>query len=343
VIQVSLGEIVAALGGELTGDPATPIDRIGPLDTATPTTLGFLANPRYQAQLATSQAACVIVSPALREAAQARGACIVTADPYHYFARATQFWAARMRPAARPGIHATAVIDPTAQVHPTASIAAFAVVEAGASVGEQSVIGAHGFIGEGASVGANTRFAAHVVLGAGCSVGERGIFHSGVVIGSDGFGFAPHQGRWEKIEQLGAVRIGHDVEIGANTTVDRGALQDTVIDEGVKIDNLCQIAHNVHVGAHCAMAAGVGIAGSSTVGKHCTFGGGAIVLGHLTLADFVNVSSHTIITRSILKAGTYSGLFPFDDNGAWEKNAATLRQLHSLRERIRALEKKNPS
>ncbi|MDB5819673.1 MAG: UDP-3-O-(3-hydroxymyristoyl)glucosamine N-acyltransferase [Rhizobacter sp.] len=341
MIEVSLGEIVAALGGELIGDPLTPIDRIGPLDSATSTTLGFLANPRYQAQLATSQAACVIVSPALKDAAIERGAAIVTADPYHYFARATQFWAARVRPAAKPGIHPTAVVDASAQVHPTATIGAFVVVEAGAFIGESAQIGAHGFIGEGASVGAHTRFAAHVVLGTGCSVGERGIFHSGVVIGSDGFGFAPHRGRWEKIEQLGAVRIGCDVELGANTTVDRGALQDTVIDEGVKIDNLCQIAHNVHVGAHCAMAAGVGIAGSSVVGKHCTFGGGAIVLGHLTLVDHVNVSSHTIITRSIRKAGTYSGLFPFDDNGEWEKNAATLRQLHSLRERIRTLEKKN--
>ena len=184
---------------------------------------------------------------------------------------------------------------------------------------------------------------ARATLGEGCRIGARGIVHGGAVIGADGFGFAPDAaagGQWVKIEQLGGVRIGDDVEIGANTCIDRGALEDTVLDDGVKLDNLVQIGHNVHVGAHSAFAGCVGVAGSATIGRHCTAGGGAIILGHLTLVDHVHVTAATVITRSILKPGQYSGLFPFDDNASWEKNAATLRQLHTLRDRLRALEKK---
>jgi UDP-3-O-[3-hydroxymyristoyl] glucosamine N-acyltransferase len=177
-------------------------------------------------------------------------------------------------------------------------------------------------------------------VGARCVVGARGIVHSGVVIGADGFGFAPHQGRWEKIAQLGAVRIGDDVEIGANTCIDRGALDDTVIEDGVKLDNLIQIGHNVRVGAHTAMAGCVGVAGSAKIGRHCTFGGSAMVLGHLEIVDHVHVTAATVVSRSIMKPGQYSGMFPIDDNASWEKNAATLRQLYALRERLRALEKK---
>jgi UDP-3-O-[3-hydroxymyristoyl] glucosamine N-acyltransferase len=163
------------------------------------------------------------------------------------------------------------------------------------------------------------------------------------VIGADGFGFAPNEGAWEKIEQLGAVRIGNDVEIGANTCIDRGALGDTVIEDGVKLDNLIQIAHNVRIGKHTAMAGCVGVAGSANIGAHCTIGGSAGILGHLTLADNVHISSFSLVTRSILKPGHYTGVFPIDDNAAWEKNAATLKQLHKLRERIKALETKNES
>jgi len=170
------------------------------------------------------------------------------------------------------------------------------------------------------------------------SVGERCIIHPGVVVGADGFGFAAHQGRWEKIEQLGAVRIGNDVEIGANTCIDRGAMQDTVIEDGVKLDNLIQIGHNVHIGAHSALAGCVGVAGSARIGAHCTLGGGAVVLGHLTLADHVHISAASVVTRSILKPGNYTGLFPIDDNAKWEKNAASLKQLSALRERLKQLE-----
>jgi UDP-3-O-[3-hydroxymyristoyl] glucosamine N-acyltransferase len=177
-------------------------------------------------------------------------------------------------------------------------------------------------------------------VGEDCVIGERCLIHPGVVIGADGFGFAPNGGAWEKIEQLGAVRIGNDVEIGANTCIDRGALQDTVIGDGVKLDNLIQIGHNVQIGNHTAMAGCAGVAGSAVIGAHCTLGGGAIVLGHLALADDVNISAASVVTRSIRKSGHYTGMFPLDDNAAWEKNAASLKQLHSLRDRIRALEDK---
>ena len=338
----ALGDIVKALGGELIGDPAARIARIGPLDGATPSTLSFLSNPRYQSQLVQSQAACVIVSPAMREPAVARGAAIVTADPYLYFARLTQWWAARTRSVPVAGVHASAVVDASAVLGEGVAIGPLVVVEANAVVGDGAVIGAQSFVGARASVGASTRLAPRVVLGHGCSVGQRCIVHSGVVIGADGFGFAPTEGRWEKIEQLGTVRIGSDVEIGANTCIDRGALDDTVIEDGVKLDNLIQIGHNVRVGAHTAMAGCVGVAGSATIGAHCTVGGGAVILGHLTLADHVHISAASVVMRSILKPGQYSGVFPIDDNSAWEKNAATLRHLHALRARLIALEKKSP-
>jgi UDP-3-O-[3-hydroxymyristoyl] glucosamine N-acyltransferase len=342
VVDVALGEIAEHLGGELIGDATLRIDRIGSLATATPSAISFVANPRYASQLATTQAGCVIVSPALRDDAAARGAAIVTPDPYLAYARLSQWWAARERPAAVAGVHPSAIVDTTARVAPGASVGALAVIEAGAAVGEGAQVGSHCVIGAHASVGARTRLAAHVTLAAGCSIGERCIVHSGAVIGADGFGFAPTEGRWEKIEQLGAVRIGNDVEIGANTCIDRGALEDTVLEDGVKLDNLVQIGHNVHVGAHSAMAGCVGVAGSAVIGKHCTVGGGAIVLGHLSLADHVHISAASVVMRSIREPGQYSGVFPIADNASWEKNAATLRQLHSLRDRLRTLEKKTP-
>ncbi len=339
MVDVSLGQIASQLGGELIGDPGLRIHRIGPLEGATPHTISFLSNPRYQPQLAASAAGCVIVGPAMRDVAAARGAALIADDPYLAYARLSQWWAAQSRRASPTGIHASAVVDATARVATSASVGPGAVIEAEAVVGEGAVIGAQCVIGAGASVGDGTRLAARVTLGEGCRIGQRGIVHSGVVIGADGFGFAPTQGRWEKIAQLGAVRIGDDVEIGANTCIDRGALDDTVIEDGVKLDNLIQIGHNVHIGAHTAMAGCAGVAGSATIGAHCTVGGGAIVLGHLTLADGVHISAASVVMRSIHKPGQYSGVFPIDDNAAWEKNAATLRQLHTLRERLRTLEK----
>jgi UDP-3-O-[3-hydroxymyristoyl] glucosamine N-acyltransferase len=195
-------------------------------------------------------------------------------------------------------------------------------------------------IERGATIGADSELKSRVTVGENCIIGERCLLHSGVVIGADGFGFAPNAGTWEKIEQLGAVQIGNDVEIGANTCIDRGALLDTVIEDGVKLDNLIQIGHNVRVGKHTAMAGCAGVAGSATIGAHCTIGGGAIVLGHLVLAEGVNISAGTVVTRSIHAPGHYTGFFPLDDNASWEKNAASLKQLHRLRDRVRALEAK---
>jgi UDP-3-O-[3-hydroxymyristoyl] glucosamine N-acyltransferase len=338
-VQVRLDELSARLGGELIGDPALTISRIGPLETAAADTISFLSNPRYQPQLAASAAGCVIVGPAMRDAAAARGAAIVCADPYLAFARLTQWWAAQSRPAPVPGVHASAVVEEGAHIDASASVGALAHVGAGARVAAGAVVGVHCHLGAGAEVGAGTRLMARVVLAEGCRIGARGIVHSGAVIGADGFGFAPHAGTWEKIEQLGGVWIGDDVEIGANTCIDRGALEDTVLEDGVKLDNLVQIGHNVRIGAHSAFAGCVGVAGSAKIGRHCTAGGGAIILGHLELVDHVHITAATVITRSILKPGQYSGLFPFDDNAAWEKNAATLRNLHALRERVRALER----
>ena len=212
------------------------------------------------------------------------------------------------------------------------------MIDPDAWVAEDAVIGPLCVVERGASVGSGSLLKSRVTLSEGCSVGQRCILHSGVVIGADGFGFAQHQGQWEKIEQLGAVRIGDDVEIGANTCIDRGALDDTVIENGVKLDNLIQIGHNVHIGAHTAMAGCVGVAGSARIGAHCTVGGGAVVLGHLTLADHVHISAASVVTRSILQPGQYTGMFPLDSNANWEKNAASLKQLSRLRERIKALE-----
>ncbi len=342
---VRLGDIAALLGGELHGDAAMEVDRIGPLETADIRTIGFLANPRYQSQLSQTQAACVIVAPGLRDAAAARGAALICADPYLAFAKLTQWWAAQRRRAPVAGIHATAVVEEGAHIDPSASIGALCFIGRGARISARAVIGPQSHVGEDGHVGEATWLKAHVTLSEACRIGARGIVHSGAVIGADGFGFAPAKGEsgpsWEKIEQLGAVVIGDDVEIGANTCIDRGALDDTVLGQGVKLDNLVQIGHNVRIGDHTAFAGCVGVAGSARIGRHCTAGGGAIILGHLDIVDHVHITAATVITRSIHQAGQYSGLFPFDDNASWEKNAATLKQLHALRDRLRALERKN--
>ena len=319
-MALRLGSIVEVLGGALHGNPELQILGLAPLELATPQQLSFLSHPKYQQQLASSNAGCVIVGPSMQAEAQARGACIVTEQPYLYFARVTQLWRQQHQPQGGPRIHPSAVIDSEAQVDAQARIGPLCVVERGARIGAHTVLRSGVFVGED------------------CEVGERCILHPGVVIGADGFGFAQNGEVWEKIEQLGAVRIGNDVEIGANTCIDRGALQDTVIEDGVKLDNLIQIGHNVRVGRNTAMAGCVGVAGSANIGANCTVGGSAGILGHLTLADGVHVSSFSLVTRSIHKPGQYTGVFPIDDNASWEKNAATLKQLHGLRERIRVLE-----
>ena len=324
--ELKLSAIVAALGGQLHGNAELKISGLASLESAGPSHISFVSNPRYQQQLADTQAGCVIVGPNLADAAQRRGNCIVADQPYLYFARLTQLWRSTMRAAhpamgrLAPTIHPSAIVDASAMVHPTARIGALCVIE------------------RGAQIGADTQLKARVTVGEDCVIGARCLLHSGVVIGADGFGFAPDGDRWEKIEQLGAVRIGDDVEIGANTCVDRGALQDTVIEDGVKLDNLIQVGHNVRIGRNTAVAGCAGIAGSATIGAQCTIGGGAVVLGHLQIADGVHISAATVVSKSIKTPGHYTGFFPLDDNAAWERNAATLKQLHTLRERIKKLE-----
>lgn len=319
-MSLRLGAIVQALGGELHGDAQRVITRLAPLESAQPSELSFLVSAKLLHALADSQAGCVIVGPAQAEAARARGDCIVTDNPHLYFARLTQMWRRVHGAAERPGIHPSAVVEEGAFVHPSASVGALC------------------YIGRGARIGEKTVLKPRVTVGEDCVIGARCVLQSGAVIGGDGFGFAPHEGAWEKIEQLGAVRIGDDVEIGANTCIDRGALDDTVIEDGVKLDNLIQIGHNCHIGKHTAMAGCVGVAGSARIGAYCTVGGAGMILGHLTIADHVHISSASIVTRSILKPGHYTGFFPIAENAEWEKNAATLKSIYRLRERIKHLE-----
>ena len=324
-MSYQLGEIADFLqvyGGVFHGDRQQQITHIAPLKTAGVQSITFLSNRQFLAHLQSTSATCVIVAPWAQEQAQSRGLNhIVMHNPYAGFARLSQWWKQRSNPMPDYHIHPTAFVHPAAQVAPDAIIGPMCVVE------------------QGASVGAGSWLKSRVTVSEGCSIGERCIVHAGAVIGADGFGFAQDQGQWVKIEQLGRVRIGNDVEIGANTCIDRGALDDTVIEDGVKLDNLIQIAHNVHLGRNVAMAANAGIAGSTTVEEGVTIGGAANIMGHSRLVKGVNVSATTFVSRSILKPGTYSGHFPFDDNASWEKNAAVVRQLSKLRERVRNLER----
>lgn len=336
-MPLALSAIVTRLGGELRGKDVA-IQRLAPIETAETGSLSFVSQARFAGLIDSTKASALVVAPAWADRAVSRMSCIVVPDVYHYFALLTQHWKAVSAPQTEPMVHASAVIDPAATVADGVHIGPFVYVAAGARVERGARLDAHVTVEAHAHVGAHTHLHSRVVLGERCHVGERCIIHSGAVIGADGFGFAPHEGTWVKIEQLGAVQIGNDVEIGANTCIDRGALDDTVIENGVKLDNLVQIGHNVRVGAHTAMAGCAGVAGSAVIGAHCTVGGGAVVLGHLKLADHVHISAASVVTRSLLKPGQYSGVFPIDDNGSWEKNAATLKQLHALRDRIKRLE-----
>jgi UDP-3-O-[3-hydroxymyristoyl] glucosamine N-acyltransferase len=301
---LTLGQIVSRLGGRVAGDAGILIRQVAPLDGAGEGQISFFASAKYRRRLESSRAAAVIVGPADEQATTLPR--IVADKPYAYFARVSQLFNPR--------------VTQPAGVHPTAVVAKSAVL------GENVSIGAGCVIGEGVTLGAGSCLYPRVVVYAGCSIGQRAIVHSGAVIGADGFGFAEEGGAWIKIPQIGGVRIGDDVEIGANTTIDRGALGDTVIEDGVKLDNLVQVGHNVRIGAHTAVAGCAGIAGSADIGRHCTLGGAAVVLGHLKLADGVHVSAGTLISRSILKPGTYTGVYPFDENAAWARSAAQLRR-----------------
>ena len=313
----TLGDLIARFGGELRGDACQVITALATLEAAKSGQLSFLANPKYRHNLTNTQASAVILGPDSADACPV--AAIVTPQPYLYFARVSQ-WLVDV-PRLAPGIHPAALVE--SPLPPSVSI------------GAQCWVGTDVEIGEGSLLFPGVR------IYPGCRIGRRAIIHSGAVIGADGFGFAREKtGEWVKIEQTGRVLIGDDVEIGANTTIDRGALEDTVIEDGVKLDNQIQIAHNVHVGAHTAMAGCVGVAGSARIGARCTVGGGAIILGHLTLADDVNVSSGTLVAKSITVPGSYTGTVPFMAHDDWLKNFSRLRHLDAMADKIRALEKR---
>ncbi|RJF95404.1 UDP-3-O-(3-hydroxymyristoyl)glucosamine N-acyltransferase [Noviherbaspirillum saxi] len=336
-----LGQLVERLGGQLHGDPEIEVSGIAPLDAATASHITFLSNPKLRALAAQTQAAALILSSDDDAVISATydGARIVTNNPYAYFARVAQLFAEQQAIPPVHGIHPTASVHPDAQIAPDASIGPQVTIEADAIVASGAVIDAGCFVGRNARVGEGTHFFANVSFQAGCEIGRRGIIHSGAVIGADGFGFAKENGAWVKIPQTGRVVIGDDVEIGANTTIDRGALADTVIEDDVKLDNQIQIGHNCHIGAHTAMAGCVGVAGSAKIGKNCTFGGAAMILGHLTIVDNVHISSASMVSRSILEPGQYTGFYPLAKNADWEKSAAIVRNLGSMREKIRELEK----
>jgi UDP-3-O-[3-hydroxymyristoyl] glucosamine N-acyltransferase len=334
-----LGEIVARLGGELIGDPDAEILRIATLESARPGDLCFLSHARYRAQLRDTRASAVILAREERDATALPR--ILCDDPYVYYARAAQLFGPESRPA--PGIHERAVLEEGAEVPASAAVGPGCYVGRGARVGERVVIDANCTIGEGAEIGEDSRLGPSVTVYPRCVIGKRALIHAGAVIGADGFGMAPDAGRWIKIPQTGRAIIGDDVEIGANTTIDRGALDDTVIEDGVKLDNQIQIGHNVRVGAHTAMAAFVGVAGSTRIGAHCAIGGAARIWGHLTIADHVTVSAVANITKSITQPGSYTGVLPSAPSREWAKTMAHLHGLDRLVKRVRELEKRPPT
>jgi UDP-3-O-[3-hydroxymyristoyl] glucosamine N-acyltransferase len=340
-MSIRLTEMVERLGGELIGDATLTVAGIAPLDAATASHITFLSNAKFRSQAERTQAAALILSPQDHAALGSAygGTRIVTANPYAYFAHVAQWFAALAAPLVIPGVHPSAVVDATADIAAGATIGAHVVIEAGASIGDGAQIDAGCFIGRGAAIGAQTHLYARVTVQHGCRIGQRGILHPGVVIGADGFGFANESGVWVKIPQVGRVVIGDDVEIGANTTIDRGALADTIIGNGVKLDNQIQIAHNCQIGDHTAIAACAGIAGSAIIGKYCSIGGAAMIHGHITIADRVHVSAGTLAMRSITEPGQYTGFYPITKHGDWEKSAALLRNLPTMREKMRAMEK----
>jgi UDP-3-O-[3-hydroxymyristoyl] glucosamine N-acyltransferase len=322
-ISYSLRELVERFGGEIVGDPEARVSRVATLENAGPETIAFLANPRYLRQLATTQAPAVIVAPAQRDLLQTSG--IVHEQPYLYFARVSTLLSSPRR--AEPGIHASAAVHPEACIDAGAEIGAYAVVARGAQVGRGSVIGAGTTLGENARVGRECHLHAQVAVYEGCTLGDRVIVHSGVVIGADGFGIAFDADRWIKVPQVGRVRIGDDVEIGANTTIDRGAIDDTVVEHGVKLDNQIQVGHNVTIGAHTAIAGCVGISGSTTIGRRCMIGGGVGIAGHLRIADDVVVTGCSLVSASIKHPGSYSSGMPAVETRMWRRMVAHLRRL----------------
>ncbi|MEO7916424.1 MAG: UDP-3-O-(3-hydroxymyristoyl)glucosamine N-acyltransferase [Dokdonella sp.] len=333
----SLSELADRFKLQQRGDAALVIDGVATLASANTGQLSFLANSRYSAQLASTRASAVVLADG--DADSCPVACLIAADPYSAFAKI----AALFNPDehAEPGIHHSAVIAPSAQIAASASIGPYCVIEANARIGASARLGPYCQVDAGSVVGAHSRLVARVTLLHNVVLGERVLVHPGVVIGADGFGLAKDGEHWIKVPQLGGVRIGDDCEIGANTTIDRGALDDTVLEHDVRLDNQIQIAHNVHVGAHTAMAGCVAVAGSTRIGRHCLIGGGAGILGHLEIADRVTVTARSLVTHSIRESGEFSSGTPIQPNRIWRRNAVRFGQLDELARRLARLEKES--
>ncbi|MSQ21308.1 MAG: UDP-3-O-(3-hydroxymyristoyl)glucosamine N-acyltransferase [Betaproteobacteria bacterium] len=335
---IRLAALIEQFGGELIGDPDHAIVSVATLRSASATDVSFCHRGKYLDDLRHSLAGVVIVAPGDRDVYA--GNRIVADNPYLYFARVS----ALLNPDPKPalGIDSSSRVHPTARIGAGAAIGPFCSIGANCHIDDDVAIGGHCAIGDHVAIGAGTRIDTRVSIYARSVVGKRCVILSGAVIGADGFGFAPDGGRWVKIPQVGRVVLGDDVEIGANTTIDRGALDDTIIEEGVKLDNQVQIGHNCRIGAHTAIAGCVGIAGSTRLGQRCMIGGAAMIAGHLELGDGVIVSGGTLISKSIREAGIYTGVYPFEQNKKWTRNAAALRHLEDMKDRIRALERRFP-
>lgn len=334
--EYTLRELARQCDARVEGDPEVRVKQVATLQNASAGTIAFLANPRYRSLLATTGASAVIVAPA--EAHATALPRLISEHPYLTFARV----ATLLNPprSVASGIDPRAHVADDARVDEAASIAAGAFVGSGACIGPRTVLHPGAVVGRGTRIGADCRLYPNAVVYHDCVLGDRVIVHGGAVIGSDGFGMAELAGVWLKIPQIGRVVIGNDVEIGANTTIDRGALDDTVIEEGVKLDNQIQIAHNCRIGAHTAIAGCVGIAGSVTIGSHCKLGGAAMIAGHIEIADHVVISGGTLVSKSIRDAGVYTAVYPLAAHGQWLRAAPHVRQIEKLVERVRQLEKK---
>lgn len=332
---ITLGELADRFDCELRGSRDTEVDQVAPLSAARPTAIAFLSNAAFKAQLADTQAAAVILRA--DDAADCPVSCIVTDNPYAIYAKIAAL--IHPAPAPAPGVHPSAVVSESATVAESCSIAANAVIEDGANLGDACIVGAGAVVGPGCTIGASTRLHANVTLVRAVTIGERCIVHAGAVIGGDGFGNAMTPDGWVKVPQLGGVVIGDDVEIGCNTTVDCGALGDTVIGNGVRIDNLCMIGHNARIGEHTAMAAQVGIAGSTVIGARVLFAGHSGTVGHMSVCDDAFITGKTMVTKDVTTPGTYSGAFAAEPARDWAKNVARIRRLDELSKRVRRLEK----
>lgn len=333
--SLALAELAHEFGLSLVGDPATLITGVATLASAGPGQLAFLANPKYRGQLATTRAAAVVLSADAVESSPVPA--LIARNPYASFARiAARFEPRPERPA---GIHPSAVVDASAEIDPSAHVGPFVVIGARSRIGAAAVIGAHSAIGEDCVVGPGCHLVARVTLVTRVRLGARVLIHPGAVLGADGFGLAMDQGAWLKVPQLGGVIVGDDCEIGANTTIDRGALGDTVLEEDVRLDNQIQIAHNVHIGAHTAMAGCSAVAGSARIGRYCLIGGAAGVLGHLEICDRVTITAMSLVSHSIREPGEYSSGTPLMDNRAWRKSAVRFKQLDEL---ARSLTRRTP-